>query len=465
MNDQRRLVDVFEDQTFGIRNTGYSDQLTSIPKFISENLKFTPYYFQKEAIENFVFYMDADENPVTKTKLRDKNKPVHLMFNMATGSGKTLIMAANITFLISKGYRKFLFITNQTNILNKTKENLTNSQHQKYLFKEKIIIDSKIINLKEVDKFSNTDKYEIRYTTIHKLHSELLPTNIRENTNSQDELNKLDLVILADEAHHFNIQSSGRNNQIQTDENSKPEDIEQNWETTLINKVFNKNFSEYVNNNVLLEYTATIPNNENIENKYLDKIIYKFDLKKFMTAKLTKEINLVTLSLEKKQKIIYALSFNWYRHKLALKYNIPNFKPVTLFRRKNIEESNDDFEYFFEVVENLEINDLSFLSWIYQNSNASSVHEQGLSRTQEIYNLLKSDEAKNEFIQYVKNNFKRDINVVITNSKTNKTKREKMEKDLENELNNLEAPNNSIRAIFTVKRLTEGWDVRISMIL
>ena len=35
-----------------------------------------------------------------------------------------------------------------------------------------------------------------------------------------------------------------------------------------------------------------------------------------------------------------------------------------------------------------------------------------------------------------------------------------MEKDLENELNNLEAPNNSIRAIFTVKRLTEGWDVQ-----
>ena len=54
----------------------------------------------------------------------------------------------------------------------------------------------------------------------------------------------------------------------------------------------------------------------------------------------------------------------------------------------------------------------------------------------------------------------RDINVVITNSKTNKTKREKMEKDLKNELNNLEAPNNSIRAIFTVKRLTEGWDVQ-----
>lgn len=461
MSEKRSLVDIFEDQTYGIRNTGYSDQLTNIPKLITENLKHTPYYFQKEAIENFVFYMDADENPVTKTKIREKNEPVHLMFNMATGSGKTLIMAANIVFLISKGYKKFLFITNQTNILNKTKENLTNRQHQKYLFKEKIIIDSKIINLKEVDKFSNTDNYEIRYTTIHKLHAELSPTNIRENTNSQDELNNLNLVILADEAHHFNVESSGKNSQKQTDENSKPEEIEQNWEVTLINKVFNKNFSELVNNNVLLEYTATVPNNKNIENKYLDKTIYRFDLKNFMTAKLTKEINLVTLSLDRKQKIIYALSFNWYRHKLALKYNIPNFKPVMLFRRKYVEDSNSDFEYFFEVVENLELNDLSFFELdIPKNSNSNSVHEQGRSRTQEIFTLLKTDIAKNEFIQYVKNNFKRDVNVVITNSKTNKTKQEKIEKNLENELNNLEASNNNIRAIFTVKRLTEGWDVQ-----
>lgn len=461
MSEQRRLVDIFEDKTFGIRNTGYANQLTNIPQFVTENLKFTPYYFQKEAIENFVFYMDADENPVTKTELRDKNKPVHLMFNMATGSGKTLVMAANIIFLINKGYRKFLFITNQTNILNKTKENLTNSLHQKYLFKEKIIIDSKIVNLKEVERFSNTDNFEIRYTTIHKLHSELSPANIRENTNSQDELNKLNLVILADEAHHFNVESIRRTNQRQTDEDSKPEDIEQNWEITLINKVFNKNFSEEVNSNVLLEYTATVPNSESIENKYLDKIIYKFDLKKFMTAKLTKEINLVTLSLDRKQKIIYALFFNWYRHKVALKNNISNFKPVTLFRRKTIEDSQSDFEYFLEVIENLNINDLSFLELdIPKNSNPNSVHEQGISRTKEIYNLLKTDQAKNEFVQFVKNNFKRDVNVVITNSKTNTTKKERIEKNLEDELNNLEASNNNIRAIFTVKRLTEGWDVQ-----
>ena len=31
---------------------------------------------------------------------------------------------------------------------------------------------------------------------------------------------------------------------------------------------------------------------------------------------------------------------------------------------------------------------------------------------------------------------------------------------MEKLLNNLEDPNNNIRAIFTVKRLTEGWDVQ-----
>ena len=44
------------------------------------------------------------------------------MFNMATGSGKTLVMAANILYLLNQGYKKILFITHQTNILNKTKE-------------------------------------------------------------------------------------------------------------------------------------------------------------------------------------------------------------------------------------------------------------------------------------------------------------------------------------------------------
>ena len=69
-------------------------------------------------------------------------------------------------------------------------------------------MNSKTINLREVERFTNSDNYEIRLTTIHKLHSELSPKNIKENVNTQDELNKLKIAILADEAHHFNVESS-----------------------------------------------------------------------------------------------------------------------------------------------------------------------------------------------------------------------------------------------------------------
>ena len=52
--------------------------------------------------------------------------PLHLLFNMATGSGKTLIMAGLILYLYEKGYRNFLFFVNSTNIIEKTKDNFLN---------------------------------------------------------------------------------------------------------------------------------------------------------------------------------------------------------------------------------------------------------------------------------------------------------------------------------------------------
>ena len=467
MSKKRSLFEIFDNEdSTGIRNTGHAYNIKPIPQYIKENLKYTLHHFQAEAVENFIFYLESDINPVTQTDFRtDREKPVHLMFNMATGSGKTLVMAANILYLLNQGYKKILFITHQTNILNKTKENLTNIHHQKYLFTPKINLNSKTINLREVERFTNSDNYEIRLTTIHKLHSELSPKNIKENVNTQDELNKLKIAILADEAHHFNVESSktkSKNKEIDTTEDSKPEDIQLNWEKTLIDKVLNKNYLDIENKNILLEYTATVPDSNEMEEKYLDKTIYKFDLKSFMSAKLTKEINLITHTLQPKEKIIYALAFNWYRHKIALKNGIPNFKPVTLFRRKSIAESKEDFDFFFDVIENLEINDLLFFDiGIPKNSNTSSVNEQGVSRTKQIVELLSTDSSKKEFIKFVKSNFKKDINVVITNSETNKKKtKEELDKNLEKQLNNLEDINNNIRAIFTVKRLTEGWDVQ-----
>jgi len=57
--------------------------------------------YQKEALGRFYYYVE---------EYHQKQKPIHLMFNMATGSGKTLIMVANLLYFYQKGYRNFIFL-------------------------------------------------------------------------------------------------------------------------------------------------------------------------------------------------------------------------------------------------------------------------------------------------------------------------------------------------------------------
>ena len=76
-------------------------------------------------------------------------------------------------------------------------------------------------------------------------------SNQRENINSLQELNDLDLVILADEAHHFNVMAKSPKSE---------KNIEENWENTILNKIFrHSKISLEKNKNKLLEFTATIP--------------------------------------------------------------------------------------------------------------------------------------------------------------------------------------------------------------
>ena len=70
--------------------------------------------YQEEAFKYFITYYE-NEN-------LSKNKQIHTLFHMATGSGKTVIMAGLILYLYTQGYRKFMFFVDQTNILEKTKE-------------------------------------------------------------------------------------------------------------------------------------------------------------------------------------------------------------------------------------------------------------------------------------------------------------------------------------------------------
>ena len=137
--------------------------IPQIPEYISDNLKYPLFVWQREAVENFLIY---------------SNKPsldsTHLMFNMATGSGKTMVMAAMILYYYKQGYRNFLFFVNTNNIVDKTENNFIDPSHNKYLFKEKIVIDNQIVNIKKVNTFSDDDKdIQIKFTTIQKLYNDI----------------------------------------------------------------------------------------------------------------------------------------------------------------------------------------------------------------------------------------------------------------------------------------------------
>lgn len=158
--------------------------------------------------------------------------------------------------------------------------------------------------------------------------------------------------------------------------------------------------------------------------------------------------------------MLQALLFNWYRHKIALKNNIHNFKPVILFRSKTIDDSKNDYAEFIKTVKNLTVKDFDFLKDVENKfTQGKSAYEQGKSRIMDLIKFIKQENIKkSEIVNFIKDNFE-ERSLIITNSKTNKSKKETTDEDQEKLLNNLEDKNNHIRAIFTVNRLTEGWDV------
>ena len=99
------------EQISTIVNSGYVNR--SLPDYIFNNLsdRIKLREYQKEAFIYTDVYLNSE---------LCKNKQTHLLYHMATGSGKTIIMAMNILYYYKKGYRNFMFFTNRTNIISKT---------------------------------------------------------------------------------------------------------------------------------------------------------------------------------------------------------------------------------------------------------------------------------------------------------------------------------------------------------
>jgi len=390
----------------------------AVPNHITDNIKsaFVIRPYQIEAFQRFI--LCDSENFEGKPK-----RPFHLLYNMATGSGKTLIMAGLMLHLYQKGYRNFLFFVNSNNIIQKTKDNFLNPQASKYLFNDKIVIDGKEVLIKEVGNFEEADNQNIniKFTTIQQLHIDL--NNTKENSVTYEDFKDKKLVLIADEAHHLVAGTKSGN-------------LFGSWEDT-VKKIHESNFE-----NILLEFTATIDTDTaELVKHYQDKVIFKYDLAEFRKDKYSKEINLIRSLYDEQDRIIQALILNLYRQELATSNNI-NLKPVILFKaKKTIKESEQNKEKFHKLIDDFSV---AMVEKIQKTSTVAIVQK-----------AFRFFEAKGisaiEIVKRIQANFKFE-NCLSANSDSEAEQNQIL-------LNTLEDENNPIRAVFAVQKLNEGWDV------
>lgn len=150
--------------------------------------------YQIDAFINFALYFDNDG-------LR-KNKQIHALFHMDTGSGKTVIMAGLILYLYTKGYRKFLLFVNQMNVLEKTIDNFINPLSNKNLFNDDVEYLGKKVKIKRVESFSGNVLDDVLFTTTQKFHMDLFEE--KENSLTYDDFENNKVVFISDESHHIN---------------------------------------------------------------------------------------------------------------------------------------------------------------------------------------------------------------------------------------------------------------------
>ena len=400
-----------------------------VPNYIYDNVNHALRPYQEYALQHFM-YTQRSENADDSFN--------HVLFHMATGSGKTLVLAATILYLFKEqGRQNFIFFVNSDAIIKKTFDNLTNVASSKYLFNPQgIKIDGHRVTIQVVDSFPSVaapHTIYLKLTTIQKLHSDL--NQPRENMLTYDALKETNVVLLADEAHHINVVTRSDKANL-----NKKEYTEKTWETT-INLLLNLNRA-----NRLIEFTATIDlTNKALFEKYRDKIVYQYDLKRFMKDGYSKNVVLLRANEDDKQKMLYAILLSQYRKYVAADHDMM-LKPIILFKSNKIAISQEANQAFVSLVEGLSASELEDIvsrgSRLYQNeqsiwSKMFAYYEK--KDTSVVVRDLKWDFMNESILNANDLSFVSEQNALL--------------------LNTLENADNPIRAIFAVAKLNEGWDV------
>ena len=403
-----------------------------MPKYFATSLnpmmKLRPY--QEECFKYFITYWKNDFDA--------KELKPHLLFHMATGSGKTLIMAGAMLYLCEQGYRNFLFFVDSTNIIEKTKDNFLNTASAKYLFGQSINIGNKQVEIRLVDNFQAVDDNCINLclTTIQGLHTSL--NTPKENAVTIEDFADKRIVLISDEAHHTNTATKKGKKTVVAEQGSLFADSDfestEDWEITVM-KIFHSNEA-----NVLLEFTATEDfQDANIADKYENKVIFDYPLKKFREDGYSKDISVVQSDLSPIDRAIQCVLLSQYKRKLFSSIH-QDIKPVMMLKSKTIADNKRFYDEFVDTIKRLNIEDIERIATNAKGDMLdvfSYVSEQGI----EFDNLLLE----------IKEDFKEENLLLVDGNNISPDKQLK--------LNSLEAKDNEFRVVFAVDMLNEGWDV------
>ncbi len=390
---------------------------------LSPSRKLRPY--QEECFRYFLTYMNPEND------FDGKQQRPHLLFHMATGSGKTLIMAGAMLYLYEQGYRNFLFFVDSTNIVEKTKDNFLNASSSKYLFAPNIVVNGNRVEVKKVDNFQSTnhDCINLCLTTIQGLHSDL--NSEKENALTYDDFSDQPVVLISDEAHHMNAATRRGTAASADDEHTK------DWESTVM-RIFNKDNGELPN--VLFEFTATADlTDPAIAQKYENKVIFDYPLKKFREDFYSKDVEVIESDLAPLDRALQAMILSQFKRKLFAEIK-QDIKPVVLLKSKTIADNKKIFISFKNAVSEL------------NTAGIERIRSRAKDDIKAAFDYFDAhDVTADNLTLELKEDFS-DERLLLVDGNNISAEKQQL-------LNSLEDTSNGIRAIFAVDMLNEGWDV------
>jgi type III restriction enzyme len=403
-------------EDLGARHIGARE----IPAIVTANLRedFTVRPYQLDALRYFLSHCDEGDGER------------QLLFHMATGSGKTLIMAALILILRQRGFRDFLFFVNSTNVLEKTRDNFLNPSSSKYLFAQRLTDGERRFSIREAGNFQagGDGDVNIVFTTIQGLHAAL--ENPAENGLTYEDFEGRPVVMISDEAHHINASTKKSEGQGELGLGDDP-----SWEQT-VERIFRAHPATQ-----LLEFTATIDfSDPKLAAKYRPKLIYDYPLRAFRADGYSKEVRVLQADLPPLERALQAAILSQYRRKLFERSGL-RLKPVVMLKSRTIAESKAFRDSFEEAIRTLSGETLAAIGAAAAEARIGEAFawfgQAGLSLAN-IALELREDFAPEKLIE--------------VNSKEESETRQLA-------VNSLEDPDNEYRAVFAVDKLNEGWDV------